>query len=135
MLKKWFNIKGKIKANNDEYVMKEMYQVNNLAIGNLEYISGDYVKGEGLLKRTQQKYIFEDISCGQDKKYREVFTGYVLGLDAQGYYEMPYVVDVKRVDEVLPQMRGLEISKNALLALLNEVNLESKESVKLNKKA
>lgn len=138
MLKKWFNVRGKIKK--DKYVMKDKYLTKNLVVGNLEYISGDYSQKGSLLKRTKQRYIFEDVSLGDKKRYQEVFTGFVVGLDPQGYYEMPYIVNVQRLNEVLPEFKYEEIPNSVFIGLLDDVNkaslvLKDEESIFKKKKA
>lgn len=104
------------------YTMKETYDAEKLVIGKLEYISNDITEFGPMVKKTMQNYIFESIVIDGTVKYQEVFTGFIAGDSSEGYFCVPYVVDAKKLTEVLSTSAQTNIPKLGMLLLLNNVN-------------
>lgn len=54
-------------------------------------------------------------------KYKEVFTGFI-AKDHTEYFDLPYVVDVKKLTDVLPVYKEAKIPRLGMLLVLGEVN-------------
>ena len=55
-------------------------------------------------------------------KYQEIFTGFIAGDSAEGYFDLPYVVDMVALTEILVDYKQEKIPKLGMLLTLNEVN-------------
>ena len=110
----------------DNYQMKDIYNADNLVVANLEYIS-DVVTPYGPKdEKTSQKYIFETLIENGKIRYREIFTGFIADKN-NNYFNLPYVVDVISLKELMPSIVN-EIPKYSLLLILNDIN--SKDKIK-----
>ena len=114
------------------YVISNNYKSSDLVVANLEYVSSANVSGEPMIERTKQKYIFETIEAHKTIRYREIFTGFIVDTDSQ-YLDLPYVVNIKRLDEEIPTVAN-NVTKYGLLLLVNEINAPKKMKVKVSKK-
>lgn len=106
----------------ENYTMTEIYDAEKLVVGKLEYISGDVTEFGPMVKRTSQNYIFEPIVINDIVKYQEVFTGFIAGDSDEGYFDLPYVVDMEVLTEILVDYKQTKIPKLGMLLTLNEVN-------------
>ncbi len=103
------------------YVMKKEYNADVLVIGKLEQISPESCVTH---KRTSQYYIFEPILVNDKLKYQEVFTGFIAGDSHEGYFNLPYVVCLEKLTDLLVDCKHTYIPKLGMLLLLNDVNLQ-----------
>ena len=79
-----------------------------------------------MVETTDLRYIFEVINENGKERFREIFTGFKADRESNfGYFNLPYVVDITPLKEVVPNICD-EVPKLGLLLLLNEVN-EKKE--------
>lgn len=113
------------------YTMNDEYNTENLVVANLQYVSSKPTNFGPMVETTNQKYIFEKVEEEDNVRYREVFTGFV-AKDSEEYFDLPYVVNVKPLQEVVPSV-AQTIPKYGLLLLVNEVN-KQKVKVKVAKK-
>lgn len=113
------------------YTMAEMYDAEKLVVGKLEYISSDVTEFGPMVKKTSQNYIFEPIVINGMIKYQEVFTGAIIGDSDEGYFDLPYVVDMEELTEILVGYKQTKIHKLGMLLTLNDVN---SQMVKCNNK-
>ena len=104
------------------YVMAEIYDAENLVVGKLEVISSDVTEFGPMVKKTSQNYIFEPIVINGVIKYQEIFTGFIAGDSAEGYFDLPYVVDMVALTEILVDYKQEKIPKLGMLLTLNDVN-------------
>ena len=112
--KKSLNFKTK------EYSMEESYESKNLVVGNLSYISSEATPYGPMVITTEQKYIFEVIK-EDDIMYREIFTGFKASDKESGYFDLPYIVNIKPLTETLSEVAAV-LPKYSLLLVLNEIN-------------
>ena len=110
------------------YNMSDNYRSSDLVIANLEYVSSAYTPNGPMVERTSQKYIFEIINEIGNIRYREIFTGFIADTEAH-YFDLPYVVNAKPLNEVVPTVAN-NIPKYGLLLLINEINVPKKVKVK-----
>lgn len=113
----------------DNYKMKDSYDSSSLIVGNLEYISNESTAPT--IITTSEKYLFEVLIVNGEIKYREIFTGFVSDLKPSNFFNLPYVVNTTTLKKQLPTV-SKNISKYALLLVLNEINI--KENAKILKK-
>ena len=113
-----------------KYVMKEVYDAKNLVIGNLKYISSEVTDFGPKVKRTKKPYIFEQIEVDGKTRYQEVFTGFIVKETAQ-YFDLPYIVDVEKLIDILPEYTDAQIPKLGMLLTMDEVNEKKIEEEKL----
>lgn len=109
----------------ENYTMAEIYDAEKLVVGKLKYISSDATEFGPMVKKTSQKYIFEPIVINGMVKYQEVFTGFIVGESAEGRFDLPYVVDMEELTEILVDYKQTEIPKLGMLLTLNEVNSQT----------
>lgn len=115
----------------ENYGMSDNYNTENLVVANLQYVSSKYTDFGPMVETTKQRYIFEKIEEEDGVRYREVFTGFVANTSEE-YFDLPYVVNIKPLQEVVPSV-AKTIPKYGLLLLVNEVN-KQKVKVKVTKK-
>ncbi len=113
----------------NNYVMKELYDADNLVVGRFKHVSAEVTEWGPVDKKTTQKYIFEPIDIDGEVRYQEVFTGFV-AKGAVEYFNLPYVIDIEGLTDVLPSYKGSQIPRLGMLLTLDEVN--SKKSEKSN---
>lgn len=106
----------------ENYTMAEIYDAEKLVVGKLEYISSDFTEFGPMVKKMSQNYIFEPIVINGIVKYQEVFTGFIVGDSAEGYFDLPYVVDIEGLTEILVTYKQKKIPKLGMLLTLNEIN-------------
>ena len=104
------------------YTMAEIYDAEKLVVGKLEYISSDVTEFGPMVKKTSQNYIFEPIVINGIVKYQEVFTGFIAGASEEGYFDLPYVVEMEELTKILVDYKQAKIPKLGMLLTLNEVN-------------
>ena len=109
------------------YIMPELFDSNNLVVANLEFVSNRVTTNGPMVETTEQKYIFERISDNGKERFREVFTGFVADNGDAKYFNLPYVVSIVPVREVLDVADRLP--RYGLLLVLNEINF-NKENKK-----
>lgn len=112
---------------------KKEYEAEKLVIGKLEYVSSEFMEGGPISKRTNQYYLFEPIIVDGEMRYQEVFTGFIASDKLEGYFDLPYIIAIENLTEVLPGYEGLMIPRLGMLLLLDGVNskmLEKKENKK-----
>lgn len=112
------------------YGMSDSYKTENLVVAKLQYVSSKYTDFGPMVETTKQRYIFEKIE-EDDLRYREVFTGFV-AKTSEEFFDLPYVVDIKPLQEVVPSVAE-EVPKYGLLLLIDEVN-KQKVKVKVTKR-
>ena len=126
---------------NKKYTMKDNYNVDDLIVGNLEYISSR-VTTEGIKDiKTSQKYLFEKVNDNGKTKYREIFTGFIADSKESGCFDVPWIVNLEPLNECF---QGKDVlPRYALLLVLDIVNprkelsldkINSEQKVKKNKK-
>lgn len=120
-----------LNLNTQNYTMNDEYNTENLVVANLQYVSSKPTDFGPMVETTKQRYIFEKVEEEDNVRYREVFTGFV-AKDSEEYFDLPYVVNVKPLQEVVPSV-AQTIPKYGLLLLVNEVN-KQKVKVKVAKK-
>ena len=108
----------------ENYQMKDSYNVDNLVVANLEYISSEVTPNGPMVKTTTQKYIFENLHENGKTRYREIFTGFIAESEGH-YFDLPYIVNIKALKEQVPSVAN-NIPKYGLLLVLNEVNTKNK---------
>lgn len=118
-------------SSSENYIMAEIYDAEKLVIGKLEQISSDINEFGPIVKKTSQNYIFEPIVIDGVVNFREVFTGFIAGASAEGYFDLPYVVDIEKLTEILVGYKQTRIPKFGMLLTLNDVN---SQMVKYNDK-
>lgn len=106
----------------ENYTMAEIYDAEKLVVGKLEYVSSDVSEFRPMVKKTSHHYIFEPIVIDKMVKYQEVFTGFIAGDSAEGYFDLPYVVDMEKLTEILVDYKQAKIPKLGMLLTINEVN-------------
>lgn len=111
--------------------MAEIYDAEKLVVGKLEYISSAITEFGPMVKKTSQNYIFEPIFINGMVKYQEVFTGFIAGDSSEGYFDLPYVVDMEKLTEILVDYKQTKVSKLGMLLMLDEIN---SQMVKCNDK-
>ena len=109
----------------ENYQMKDSYNADNLVVANLEYISNEATPYGPMIKKTTQKYIFENLNENGKTKYREIFTGFIADSEESHYFNLPYAVNIIALKEQVPSVAN-NISKYGLLLILNEVNTKNK---------
>lgn len=122
----------------ENYTMAEIFDAEKLVVGKLQYISSDVTEFGPMVKKTSQNYIFEPIVINEMVKYQEVFTGFIAGDSAEGYFDLPYMVEMEELTEILPDYKQTKIHKLGMLLTLNEVNsqmVKYNDKNILNKKA
>lgn len=107
----------------ENYKMSDSYKSDNLIAANLEYISSEPTTYGPMVKSTEQKYIFEVINDNGKIRYREIFTGFIADDNESGYFDLPYVVNIAPLKEVVSSVADI-IPKYGLLLVLNEVNTD-----------
>ena len=113
------------------YGMSDSYKTENLVVAKLQYVSSKYTDFGPMVETTKQRYIFEKIEEDDQLRYREVFTGFV-AKTSEEFFDLPYVVDIKPLQEVVPSVAE-EVPKYGLLLLIDEVN-KQKVKVKVTKR-
>ena len=113
------------------YGMSDNYKSENLVVAKLQYVSSKYTDFGPMVETTKQRYIFEKIEEEEKIRYREVFTGFVSNTSEE-YFDLPYVVDIKPLQEVVPSVAET-IPKYGLLLLVDEIN-KQKVKVKVTKR-
>ena len=111
--------------------MSDNYKSENLVVAKLQYVSSKYTDFGPMVETTKQRYIFEKIEEEEKIRYREVFTGFVSNTSEE-YFDLPYVVDIKPLQEVVPSVAET-IPKYGLLLLVDEIN-KQKVKVKVTKR-
>ena len=112
----------------ENYKVKNFYDVNSLVVARFECkskMNGIFV---GNVETTEQKYIFEMLNVGNERKYREIFTGLVVGESVIN--DLPYIVDVSPFVEVVTCRNSKEISKLELIWTQNEINFKNRSKVR-----
>lgn len=104
----------------DNYYIKDSYKSCDLFIAKLEYISSDKTYDAPMVIQTKQKYIFEKVIMDEKVKYIEVFTGFIADTKSD-YFDLPYVVEIKSLKEIVPTIADT-IHKYGMLLLLEEIN-------------
>lgn len=113
------------------YAMNDEYKSENLVVANLQYVSSKPTDFGPMVETTKQRYIFEKVEEEDKVRYREVFTGFVANTSEE-YFDLPYVVNIKPLQEVVPSVSET-LPKYGLLLLVNEVN-KQKVKVKVVKR-
>lgn len=113
------------------YGMSDSYKTENLVVAKLQYVSSKYTDFGPMVETTKQRYIFEKIEEDDQLRYREVFTGFV-AKTSEEFFDLPYVVDIKPLQEVVPSVAE-EVPKYGLLLLIDEIN-KQKVKVKVTKR-
>ena len=121
-----------LKFKSENYKMKDLYKKEDLIVANLEYVMSAYVDFSPMVKKTQQRYIFEKIEEDGKIRYREVFTGFIADTESS-YFDLPYVVNIKPIDKVLNNVTA-ELPKYSLLLAIDEINTTQKVKVKVRNK-
>lgn len=111
----------------ENYKMKDEYFANNLVVANLGYISStDYGVGTPLCFTTKQKYIFNIIEEDGQKKYQEIFTGYITDNGEEiHFFNVPYVENIEPYISYFKNEQDKNIPKHALLLKLDEINFNT----------
>ena len=109
----------------ENYQMKDNYNADNLVVANLEYISSEATPYGPMVKKTNQKYIFEILNENGKTRYREIFTGFIADCEESHYFDLPYAVNIITLKEEVPSVAN-NIPKYGLLLVLNEVNTKNK---------
>ena len=109
----------------ENYQMKDSYNADNLVIASLEYISSEATPYGPMVKKTNQKYIFEILNENGKTRYREIFTGFIADCEESHYFDLPYAVNIITLKEQVPSVAN-NIPKYGLLLVLNEVNTKNK---------
>ena len=117
----------------ENYKMKDSYNSDDLVVANLEYVSNSGMSFSPMVEQTTQKYIFEEIEENGKKRFQEVFTGFIADDKESIYFNLPYVVNIISLKELVPSV-SKELPKYSLLLLLNEVNIIEKSKVKIKQK-
>ena len=120
--------KDSLNFKSKNYNMSDNYKSSDLVIANLEYVSSSYTPNGPMVERTNQKYIFEKIKESENVRYREIFTGFIADTETN-YFDLPYVVNVKPLNEEVPTVAD-NVPKYGLLLLINEINVPKKVKVK-----
>ena len=103
-----------------DYIMPKRLNADSLVVANLESITNR--TRIPMVETTNQVYIFEVIKDEETERYREVFTGFLAQKEGNtNYFHLPYVVNVKPLKEVAPEVID-EIPKYSLLLLLDRIN-------------
>lgn len=123
--------KEEFNFSSENYTMREKYDAENLVVGKLEYVSSAITEFGPMVKKTAQNYIFEPIIIDGVVKYQEVFSGFIAGDGAEGYFNLPYIVDTAKLTEILEDYKEAKIPKLGMLLTLNEIN---SQMVKCNNK-
>lgn len=108
------------------YKMRDNYDSNNLVVANLAYVTNDDIPEEIY---TDQKYIFEVVNIKGENRYIEIFTGFIMYADENIYFNLPYVVNIVPINEIIPKIKTT-IPKYSLILLLNEVNKNNKQKAR-----
>ena len=116
----------------ENYEMSDSYKSDNLVVANLEYISNEATPYGPMVKQVEQKYMFEVINDKGKIRYREIFTGFIADAEKSHYFNLPYVVDIIPLKEVVTSLADT-IPGYELLFVLNEINTKNL-SDKLKKK-
>lgn len=112
---------NKFSFKSDNYQMKNSYNSDKLIVANLEYVSNEPTRYGPIVKRTEQKYIFEILNEDGKIRYREIFTGFIADANESHYFNLPYVVNIVSLKEQVTSV-GNNIPKYSLLLVLNELN-------------
>ena len=120
----------KLNFKSENYQMKDCYNVDNLVVANLEYVSGDSMACGPMIIQTEQKYIFEILNVAGKARYREIFTGFIVDADESPYFNLPYVVNIETLKDQIPTIKN-DVSKYALLLVLDEVNARKEKKPKI----
>lgn len=99
----------------------EVYKTEELVIGRLQYVSDEYTEAAPLHKKTNMYYIFKPIIVEGIVRYLDVLTGLIVD-DMAKYFNTPYIADVDKLTDILPEYKETEISKLGLLLLIDEIN-------------
>ena len=109
----------------ENYQMKDSYNADNLVIASLEYISSEVTPYGPMVKKTNQKYIFEILNENGKTRYREIFTGFIADCEESHYFDLPYAVNIITLKEEVPSVAN-NIPKYGLLLVLNEIKMKNK---------
>lgn len=117
----------------ENYEMSESFKSENLVVANLEYVSSKYTDFGPMVEKTRQRYIFEKLQGETENqpRYREIFTGFI-AKTSEEYFDLPYVVNIKPLQEVVPTVAET-IPKYVMLLLVDEIN-KQKVKVKVTKR-
>lgn len=114
-----------LKFKSENYQMKDSYNADNLVVASLEYISSEATPYGPMVKKTNQRYIFEILNENGKTRYREIFTGFIADCEESHYFDLPYAVNIITLKEQVPSVAN-NIPKYGLLLVLNEVNTKNK---------
>ncbi len=114
--------KESLNFKSENYEMKERYNSIDLVVANLEYISSEPTPFGPMVKHTEQRYIFEIIHENGEKRFREIFTGFIAD-NHGGYFDLPYVINVTPLKDAFNDVSDI-IPKYGLLLVLNKVNIK-----------
>lgn len=112
----------------ENYVMPDSFLSEKLFVANIEYVSSIRTLYGPTVKMTDQKYVFEKIEEGSKVRYREVFTGFLADTES-GYFDLPYVVNIEPLNEVLSNVSA-RVPKYSLLLVINEINRKEEKKRK-----
>ncbi len=117
------------------YTMKDYYKPENLVVANFRRISDINIENSftPIVETTNQKYIFEIIFDKNEKKYREIFTGFIADDKDEGIFNLPYIVDPIPFIDYFPETINSKIPKLSLIWTLNDINYSNKKKVLKNK--
>ena len=117
----------------ENYEMSDSFKSENLVVANLEYVSSKYTDFGPMVEKTRQRYIFEKLQgeAENQPRYREIFTGFI-AKTSEEYFDLPYVVNIKPLQEVVPTV-AKTIPKYGMLLLVDEIN-KQKVKVKVTKR-
>lgn len=113
--------------------MKDYYNINDLYVGTIEYIS-NVTPFEAIVKQMDTKFIFEKVEISNNdsdikykeitNKYREIFTENFIpeSIGNVKYVNIPYLVSTDSILKYYPNLIDNEISKQDILLLFDEVN-------------
>lgn len=106
------------------YTMKDYYKPENLIVAKFQRRSNIDTEDSftPMVKTTNQIYIFEIIFDKNEKKYREIFTGFIAYDKDEGILNLPYVVDPIPFTDYFPKTINSKIPKLSLIWILNDIN-------------
>ena len=113
------------------YEMSDTFNSANLVVANLQYVSSKYTDFGPMVETTKQRYIFEKIQEEDKERYREIFTGFIANTSEE-YFDLPYVVNIKPLQEVVPTIAST-IPKYGMLLLIDEINKQKVKVKVVNK--
>lgn len=109
---------GNVYFDTKDYTMNEYYAANELLVAKMRRMISEIDDNcQPKLETTKKRYLF----IKSEEGYREVFTGFTAHKKVT-HFNVPYIVDIKKLTELRPETMDRIYQKLELLELSDEIN-------------